>query len=46
MAPNAIFVTMERESIKAHKAFRDRMKSASHVQQCYSLAGERDYLVT
>jgi Lrp/AsnC ligand binding domain len=41
----AVFVTMERESIRAHKAFRERMRSAPDVQQCYSLAGERDYLV-
>jgi DNA-binding Lrp family transcriptional regulator len=41
----AVLVTMERESIRAHKLFRERMRSAPHVQQCYSLAGERDYLV-
>ena len=41
----AVFVTMERESIRAHNAFRERMRSAPNVQQCYSLAGERDYLV-
>jgi Lrp/AsnC family leucine-responsive transcriptional regulator len=41
----AVFVTMERESIRAHKVFRERMRNAPNVQQCYSLAGERDYLI-
>jgi Lrp/AsnC family transcriptional regulator, leucine-responsive regulatory protein len=41
----AVLVTMERESIKAHQAFRTRMRQAPEVQQCYSLAGERDYLI-
>lgn len=41
----AVFVTLERESTRAHGAFQARMRSAVEVQQCYTLAGERDYLV-
>jgi DNA-binding Lrp family transcriptional regulator len=36
---------MERDTLRAHTAFRTRMRGASEVQQCYSLAGEWDYLV-
>ena len=41
----AVWVTMERESAKAHAAFAARMRAAPEVQQCYVLAGEWDYLV-
>lgn len=41
----AVLVTLERESTTEHRAFQSRMRGASEVQQCYSLAGERDYLV-
>ena len=41
----AVWVTMERESLKAHAAFAARMRAAPEVQQCYVLAGEWDYLV-
>ena len=41
----AVLVTLERESIRAHEQFRNRMRHAREVQQCYSLAGERDYLI-
>ena len=40
----AVLVTLERESIRAHEQFRNRVRHAREVQQCYSLAGERDYL--
>jgi Lrp/AsnC family transcriptional regulator, leucine-responsive regulatory protein len=41
----AVLVTLERESIRVHETFRNRMRHAPEVQQCYSLAGERDYLI-
>ncbi len=41
----AVLVTLERESTKEHRTFQSRMRAAPEVQQCYSLAGERDYLV-
>jgi DNA-binding Lrp family transcriptional regulator len=41
----AVWVTMERESMKTHAAFAARMRAAPEVQQCYVLAGEWDYLV-
>jgi DNA-binding Lrp family transcriptional regulator len=40
-----VLVTMERESAKHHAAFHARMRAAPEVQQCYTLAGEWDYLV-
>ncbi|HEY5805168.1 MAG TPA: Lrp/AsnC family transcriptional regulator [Lysobacter sp.] len=40
-----VLVAMERESAKLHVAFHARMRSAPEVQQCYTLAGEWDYLV-
>jgi Lrp/AsnC family transcriptional regulator, leucine-responsive regulatory protein len=40
-----VLVAMERESAKLHAAFHHRMRAAPEVQQCYSLAGEWDYLV-
>jgi Lrp/AsnC family transcriptional regulator, leucine-responsive regulatory protein len=40
-----VLVAMERESAKLHAAFHARMRAAPEVQQCYSLAGEWDYLV-
>ena len=39
------WVAMERDSAKAHAAFCARMRAAPEVQQCYTLAGEWDYLV-
>jgi len=41
----AVFVTLVSESTREHRSFRQRMRVAREVQQCYSLAGERDYLV-
>ena len=41
----AVWVTMERESVRTLKAFYARMRAAPEVQQCYQLAGEWDYLV-
>jgi len=40
-----VFVTLEKESVALHRAFQDRMRAAPEVQQCYDLAGSRDYLV-
>ncbi|HSR65249.1 MAG TPA: Lrp/AsnC family transcriptional regulator [Xanthomonadaceae bacterium] len=40
-----VWVTMERDTLRAHSAFRARMRGAPEVQQCYALAGEWDYLV-
>ncbi|HEY5849808.1 MAG TPA: Lrp/AsnC family transcriptional regulator [Lysobacter sp.] len=40
-----VLVAMERESAKLHAAFHARMRAAVEVQQCYTLAGEWDYLV-
>lgn len=40
-----VWVTMERESTRQLKAFYARMRAAPEVQQCYQLAGDRDYLV-
>ena len=40
-----VWVTMERDTLRAHTAFRTRMRGAPEVQQCYALAGEWDYLV-
>lgn len=41
----AVWVTMERESVRQLNAFYARMRAAPEVQQCYQLAGEWDYLV-
>jgi Lrp/AsnC family leucine-responsive transcriptional regulator len=40
-----VWISMERDTLRAHTAFRARMRGAPEVQQCYSLAGEWDYLV-
>jgi DNA-binding Lrp family transcriptional regulator len=40
-----VWISMERDTLRAHTAFRARMRGAAEVQQCYSLAGEWDYLV-
>jgi DNA-binding Lrp family transcriptional regulator len=40
-----VFVTLEQESTALHRAFRERMRATPEVQQCYELAGSRDYLV-
>lgn len=40
-----VLVAMERESAKLHAAFHARMRGAPEVQQCFTLAGEWDYLV-
>lgn len=40
-----VLVTMERDTLRLHTAFRTRMRAAPEVQQCYALAGEWDYLV-
>ena len=41
----AVWVTMERESVRSLNAFYARMRAAPEVQQCYQLAGDWDYLV-
>ena len=41
----AVLVTMEGVSPRQHAAFCARMRAAPEVQQCYTLAGEWDYLV-
>jgi len=41
----AVLVTMERDTLRIHSAFRARMRAAAEVQQCYAIAGEWDYLV-
>ena len=41
----AVWVTMERESVRMLNAFYARMRAAPEVQQCYQIAGEWDYLV-
>lgn len=41
----AVWVAMERESARQHATFVARMRAAPEVQQCYTLAGEWDYLV-
>ena len=41
----AVWVTMERESVRQLNAFYARMRAAPEVQQCYQIAGEWDYLV-
>lgn len=41
----AALVTMERDTLRVHTAFRARMRAAPEVQQCYALAGDWDYLV-
>jgi Lrp/AsnC family transcriptional regulator, leucine-responsive regulatory protein len=40
-----VLVTMERDTLRLHSAFRARMRAAAEVQQCYAIAGEWDYLV-
>jgi DNA-binding Lrp family transcriptional regulator len=40
----AVWVTMERDTVRLHRAFRARMRAAPEVQQCYALAGQWDYL--
>ena len=39
-----VLVTLERESKRLHSSFRERMRAAPNVQQCYDVAGEWDYL--
>jgi Lrp/AsnC family leucine-responsive transcriptional regulator len=41
----AVWVTMERDTLRLHTAFRARMRAAPEVQQCYAVAGQWDYLV-
>ncbi|MBS0213999.1 MAG: Lrp/AsnC family transcriptional regulator [Proteobacteria bacterium] len=41
----AVWVTMERDTLRLHRAFRARMLAAPEVQQCYAVAGQWDYLV-
>jgi DNA-binding Lrp family transcriptional regulator len=40
-----VWVTMERDTLRLHTAFRSRMRAAPEVQQCYAVAGQWDYLV-
>lgn len=41
----AVWVAMERDTLRLHRAFRARMLAAPEVQQCYAVAGPWDYLV-
>ena len=41
----AVWVTMERDTLRLHSVFRARMRAAPEVQQCYAVAGQWDYLV-
>lgn len=40
-----VVVALERESARQHAALHARLRAAPEVQQCYSLAGDWDYLV-
>jgi Lrp/AsnC family leucine-responsive transcriptional regulator len=40
-----VFVTLEQESKRLHGEFQERLRRTPEVQQCYDLAGDRDYLV-
>jgi DNA-binding Lrp family transcriptional regulator len=40
-----VLVALERESVKLHSGFRERICAAAEVQQCYDLSGAWDYLV-
>ena len=40
-----VWIAMERDTHRLHTTFRNRMRAAPEVQQCYALAGEWDYLV-
>ncbi|MEM6785691.1 MAG: Lrp/AsnC family transcriptional regulator [Bacteroidota bacterium] len=51
LAPEAVgvqaivFVTFGEESIDGDDSFRQRMRAAPEVQQCYSVAGDVDYVL-
>lgn len=40
-----VLVALERESVKLHNGFRERICATAEVQQCYDLSGAWDYLV-
>ncbi|MEL7362345.1 MAG: Lrp/AsnC family transcriptional regulator [Bacteroidota bacterium] len=40
-----VLVTFGEESVEGDDAFRERMRAAPEVQQCYSVAGEVDYVL-
>jgi DNA-binding Lrp family transcriptional regulator len=40
-----VLVALDRDSATAHAAFRERMRAEGRVQQCYSIVGQRDYVV-
>lgn len=45
MVRACVLVALERESAKLHSGFRERVRAATEVQQCYDVAGPWDYLV-
>lgn len=40
-----VLVTIDRESVEHHAGLRQRMIAHPNVQQCYTIAGEWDYMV-
>ncbi|MEM8600402.1 MAG: Lrp/AsnC family transcriptional regulator [Bacteroidota bacterium] len=40
-----VLVTFGEESIEGENAFRERMRTAPEVQQCYAVAGQVDYVL-
>ncbi|MEO1077018.1 MAG: Lrp/AsnC family transcriptional regulator [Bacteroidota bacterium] len=40
-----VLVTFGEESVEGDDAFRERMRAAPEVQQCYSVAGDVDYVL-
>ncbi|PRX49511.1 AsnC family transcriptional regulator [Prauserella shujinwangii] len=43
--PSIVLVALDRESAALHAAFHARMLAEPRVQQCYSIAGQWDYVV-
>jgi hypothetical protein len=39
MKQHRVLVALERESVKLHSGFRERICAAAEVQQCYDLSG-------
>jgi len=40
-----VLVALERESSRLHGSFKERVRAAPEVQQCYAVSGAWDYLV-
>jgi DNA-binding Lrp family transcriptional regulator len=45
MVRACVLVALERASAKLHSGFRERVRAAPEVQQCYDVAGPWDYLI-